>query len=74
MLYQMEPKPTDIIQQPSLSICVDRFYGQYISELLIKIIIIITIVIIIITTKITIRIEGEEEEEEEVELLLYQKC
>lgn len=69
MLYQMEPRPIDFTRQPSLSIHVDKFYRQYISELLIKIIIITTIR----RTTTMIRIE-EEEEEEEVELLLHQKC
>lgn len=53
MLYQMEPRPVDITQQPSLSTYVDKFYRQYISELLIK------IIVIIMTTTIIIRIEGK---------------
>lgn len=49
----MEPRPVDITQQPSLSTYVDKFYRQYISELLIK------IIVIIMTTTIIIRIEGK---------------
>lgn len=71
MLYQMEPRPTDFIQQPSMSVYVDKFYRQYISEFLIKMIMIrITMI-----TATMIRIQrGEEEEEEQMELLLHQKC
>lgn len=68
MLYQMEPRPVDFIQQSSVSMYVDGVYGQYISELLIKIIIITTM-----KKTVTIRI-GEEEEKEKVELLPHQKC
>lgn len=67
----MEPRPTDFTQQPSMSRYVDKFYRQYISEFLIKM---IMIRITMITATI-IRIQrGEEEEEEQVGLLLHQKC
>lgn len=68
MLYQMEPRPVDFIQQSSVSMYVDGVYRQYISELLIKIIIIITM-----EKTVTIR-TGEEEEKEKVESLPHQKC
>ena len=48
MLYQMELRHVDIRQQPSLSIYVDKFWRQYISELLIKIITNITIIILLL--------------------------
>ena len=48
MLHQMELKHVDIRQQPSLSIYVDRFWKQYISVLLIKIITTITIIILLL--------------------------
>lgn len=72
MLYQMEPRPIDFIQQPSMSSYVDKSYRQYILEFLIKIIVIkITMAT---TTIIKIQRGEEEEEEEQVELLLHQKC
>ena len=68
----MEPRPIDFIQQPSMSIYVDRSYRQYISEFSIKII----TIRILMATMTTIRIQrGEEEkEEEQVEWLPHWKC